>query len=235
VYPKDVQIPPGEEWYYELDGRAHGPLSRSDLEELLNRSGETASEARVRRGADGPWSPFQSDSSRAGATRAPDSTPERGRESAASVGQLPAQRPMSPTAVSGSRGLLRRHWDVWAAIGACVLLNVMLLCWPQSYTRERGYLQTLQAIDAEVQDLRAKPASDAEWRQFAERTRATLSPIVSDLKKSASSSEPVRQQLLWSARDLIPRTLGPRTKERDEQESRLKQYLKNAQRELDSN
>ncbi len=33
-----------------LDGRIHGPLSRADLEELLNRSGETACDARVRKG-----------------------------------------------------------------------------------------------------------------------------------------------------------------------------------------
>ncbi len=114
------------------------------------------------------------------------------------------------------------------------MLDVVLLCWPQSYARERGYLKTLRAIEADVQNLRSKPTSDAEWRRLAERTRATLAPIVSALKKSASSSEPVRQQLLWSARDLVPRTLGPRTKERDEQERLLKQYLDGAQREIEN-
>ena len=146
----------------------------------------------------------------------------------------PPQPPVSKTTVSESRGLLSRHWDVAAAIGAWVLLDVVLLCWPQSYARERGYLKTLRAIEADVQDLRSKPTSDAEWRRLAERTRATLAPIVSALKKSASSSEPVRQQLLWSARDLVPRTLGPRTKERDEQERLLKQYLDGAQREIEN-
>lgn len=178
MYPKDVRIPPGEEWYYELDGRSHGPLSRIDLDELLNCSGETASEARIRQGANGPWSPFQSDSSRPGITRAPASTPERTRESEQLVGHLPAQPPVSKTTVSESRGLLSRHWDVAAAIGAWVLLDVVLLCWPQSYARERGYLKTLRAIEADVQDLRSKPTSDAEWRRLAERTRATLAPIV---------------------------------------------------------
>jgi hypothetical protein len=235
VYPKDATIPPGEEWYYEIDGRAHGPLSRTDLEELLNRGGETASEIRVRQGTDGPWSPFSSASPAAGATRLPESTLEPGRRRPESIAKVSAHRPTSQVATSGLRSLLHRHWDIGAAIGAWILLNgSLLLFWPQSYARERRYLQTLQAINADVQDLRAKPASDEEWHQFAERTRQTLAPIVTDLKKSASSTEPVRQQLLWSARDLIPRTIGPRNKDRDELEQRLKQYLDKAQRELET-
>ncbi len=59
VYPNDAPIPPGEEWFYELDGRVHGPLSRADLDELLNGSGETALQVRVRHRTDGPWRPFR--------------------------------------------------------------------------------------------------------------------------------------------------------------------------------
>jgi hypothetical protein len=118
-------------------------------------------------------------------------------------------------------------------LAAWILINVLYLTfWAQPYGRERRYLQTLQGISAEVQELRARTASDAEWRELAQRTRVALAPIVSDLKKSASAAEPGRQQLLWAARDLIPRTLGPRTKERDDNDRRLKAYLDNAQREL---
>jgi hypothetical protein len=128
---------------------------------------------------------------------------------------------------------MRAHWDIAAAVAAWVLLNVFYVAfWPQPYGRERRYLETLQAIIAEVQELRARPASDGEWREFTERTRGALAPIVSDLKKSASASEPVRQQLLWAARDVIPHTLGPRTKERDDHDRRLKALLDNAHREL---
>jgi hypothetical protein len=143
------------------------------------------------------------------------------------------RRSVAPGAARDFRDLARAHWDIGAGAAAWVLLNVLYLAfWPQPYGRERRYLQSLQAVNGEVQELRAKSASDAEWRQLAERTRVALAPIVSDLAKSANASEPVRQQLLWSARDLIPRTLGPRTKERDEQERRLKEYLDSAQREL---
>jgi hypothetical protein len=224
VYPKDIQIPPGEEWYYELDGRPHGPLSRTDLEELLNHSGETASDVRVRQGADGVWKAFRERPTAAAASTA------EARQWSGAPSPLPQES--MPRSSVAPRGSLLRHWDIGAAVGAWILLNVLFFCWPDPYAHERQYLQTLRGIQAEGQELRTRSAADGEWHQFAERTNAALVPIVNDLKKSASSSEPVRQQLLWSARDLIPRMLGPQTKERLEQEQRLKQYLDSAQREL---
>jgi hypothetical protein len=149
---------------------------------------------------------------------------------------IPVRRSALSAAASGLGNFWRAHWQIVAVLGAWIALNaISLFFWPQSYSRERGFLAKLQGIEAEVQALRAKPASEAEWREFAERTRATLAPIVSDLKKSANASEPVRQQLFWSARDIVPRTLGPRTKDRDEQEQRLKRYLDTVERELDRN
>ncbi|HET6325712.1 MAG TPA: hypothetical protein VFG04_13620 [Planctomycetaceae bacterium] len=229
VYPRDAPIPPGEAWYYELDGRTHGPISWTDLEELLNRSGETALEVRVRKGEDGPWTQFRAPPAAIGSVGAKGSN----WESPAWSGE--ASRPrqsQSPTPRSDVRGLLRSHWDIGVAIVVWILLNVSYLAWPQSHSSERRYLQSLRAIEDEVRDLRSKPTSDAEWHELAKRARATLDPMVSDLKKSASSSEPVKQQLLWAARDLVPRTIGPRTKERDETERRLKEYLDGAEREL---
>jgi hypothetical protein len=232
VYPKDVPIPPGEEWYYELDGRTHGPLSRGDLEELLSRCGETASDIRVRQGKDGAWSPF-----RPGGQRSSSSAPTAPTAPAiAPTRSPPSHRPAFPKSASGLGTLYSRHRDILAAVGAWILLNVVLLIFGllwQPSSRERRYLQTLLEIEAEVQDLRAKPTSDAEWKEFRDKARAALDPIVSDLKKSANPTEPARQQLLWSARDLVPHTLGPRSRERDEYDRRLKQYLDTAQHELE--
>jgi hypothetical protein len=222
---QDVPIPPGEEWYYELGGRTHGPLRRSDLEDLLNRAGETAGEVRVRQGSDGPWKPFQ--------TPATAAAPQHsGGDAAPSSHRSPAAG--QPRSTGGLRELMHAHWDVGAALGAWILLNVAFLSfWPQPYSRERDYLHTLEAINTEVQDLRQKPATEAEWGQFGQRTRVVLEPMIKDLKKSASAAEPVRQQLLWAARDVIPRTFGPRNKERDEQDRMARQYLDGVQRQLD--
>jgi len=60
----------GEEWYYEVDGRPHGPLAWSDLEDLLGRSGETAVDVRIRKGPQGEWTAFRSASSAAGTPHA---------------------------------------------------------------------------------------------------------------------------------------------------------------------
>ncbi len=99
--------------------------------------------------------------------------------------------------------LIVRHWDVAAAIGVWILLNVLfLLFWPEPYARERRYLGTLQHVVAEVDRLRSSSASGKEWQELAKNLREKLAPIVRDLEKSANSSEPVRQQLLWCARDL---------------------------------
>jgi hypothetical protein len=227
VYPKDPHIPPGEEWYYELDGRSHGPISWTDLEELLNRSGETAFEVRVRRGVDGPWTQFRS----ASGASAPAATSRLSGETQAPAGESPRPRQSHVTA---PRGFFRSlvHWEIVAAVAVWILLNVSYLSWPQPHSSERRYLQALREIESEVRDRRSQPTSDAEWHELAERSQAVLGPMVSDLKKSASASEPIRQQLLWSARDLIPRTIGPRSKERDDIERRLKEYLDGAEREL---
>jgi hypothetical protein len=228
VYPKP--IPPGEQWYYQLDGRAHGPLSRSDLEDLLNRSGETASEVCVRQGTDGPWHPYRMPT--AAAARDPALTSRQRPHSAQSADEHSEHPPSLPTHGSVP-ALVADHWQIGAAAVAWILLNVLFLTfWPQSYARERRYTEALRAIEAEVQELRAKPATDEEWKQLIEQTRTTLAPIVSDLKKSASASEPIKQQLFWAASDLIPRTLGPRTKERDEYDRRLNLYLDTAEREM---
>jgi hypothetical protein len=222
----DKQIPPGEEWYYEIDGRSHGPLSRTDLEELLSRSGETAAEVRIRQGADGPWTPFRSGSPTANTPRWQGSTSELGGPSADGAGQPGPQRSVAQAGRSGFHGFLHGHWDIVAAVGVWILLNVLfLLFWPQPYARERRYLAMLQGIVAEADQLRAKPASDREWQELGLRTQQTLAPIVRDLEKSANSSELVRQQLLWCARDLVPRIIGPQSKERNAQERRLKKYL----------
>jgi hypothetical protein len=217
---QDQQIPAGEEWYYEIDGRAHGPLSWKDLENLLDCSGETAAEARIRKGAEGDWLPFR----RSWATDMP-----RPRISASELSG-PSPRSVSPARQGGFRDLIRTHRDIVAVAGGWILLNVLfLLFWPEPYARERSYLFTLRAIVAEVDQLRAIGASDQEWGELARSTRERMAPIVRDLRKSANSSELPRQQLLWSARDLVPRIMGPPNKERDKQERRLKQYLESVE------
>jgi hypothetical protein len=223
---QDEQIPPGEQWYYEIDGRAHGPLSWSNLEDLLGRSGETAAQVRIRKGTDGDWTEFRT---RLSPVRSPSL-------SATPVGNLdrtPAQRRQIRSGGTGFRSFFLAYRDIAAAVGIWILLNVLfLLYWPEPYARERRYLATLQSIVAEADQLRANGASDKEWLELRKRSKEGLAPMIKELQKSASSAELPRQQLLWCARDLAPKIMGPSTTERDQNEGRLKQYLESVDRAI---
>lgn len=222
---KDEPIPPGEEWYYELDGRAHGPMRRCDLDELLNGAGETASQVRVRKGADGTWSAFRCGAQSVAAPAV--------AQSAVRFEQSPAARPVLRSQSGGIVSFIAEHRDVAAVVGGWMLLNILLFVFlPEPYAKERRYLGTLQGVVKEADDLRASGAGAKDWGELAKRTRDRLAPIVADLKKSASSSELPRQQLLWCARDLAPKIMGTQTKEREENERRMKQYLESVEQAI---
>jgi hypothetical protein len=223
---REEPIPPGEQWYYELDGRAHGPMRWSDLEELLSRAGETASQVRVRQGADGAWSAFRS----GGQATA---TPTVGPQSAERFEDSRVARPVVQSKAGGIASFLRQHRDLCAVAGVWILLNVLFVVyWPEPYAKERRYLATLQGVVAEADQLRASGAADSEWAGLAKRSKERLAPMIADLQKSASSSELPRQQLLWCARDLVPKIMGAQTKEREQNEQRLKQYLQSVEQAI---
>jgi len=224
---QDEPIPTGEEWYYELDGRTHGPMRYSDLEELLGRSGETASQVRVRKGADGHWSAFCSGVQVT-------ATPTIGAQLTERFEQSSAARPVPSGDWRGKSGGIAsyfgQHRDLSILVGIWLLLNVLFISyWPAPYAKERRYLATLQDVVKEADQLRAGGASGNEWAGLAKRTKERLAPMIADLQRSASSSELPRQQLLWSARDLAPKIMGAQTKEREQNELRLKQYLQSVE------
>ncbi len=220
---QDQPIPADEEWYYELDGRTHGPMRWGDLEELLGRAGDTAVQVRVRKGADGVWTAFRSGTQAVAIPAVSLRSTERIEHSRSASPGFIANRKRYLAAIAAASQPV-------AVVGVWVLLNLLvILYWPEPYAKERRYLGTLQDVVKEADQLRASGAADAEWAGLAKRTKERLAPMVADLKKSASASELPRQQLLWSARDLAPRIMGSPTKEREENELRLKQYLQSVE------
>jgi len=175
----DKAVTPGEEWYYEIDGRAHGPLAWSDLEDLLGRSGETAADVHIRKGAEGEWSPFRSVPSAAGTPWLAGTPSGLSALPTARADESRAQGARSHREAKGFASVFHRNRDIAAAVGAWLLLDVLfLLFWPEAYARERRYLATLQGIIVEADQLRAKPASHEEWQQMLQRTQKTLAPMV---------------------------------------------------------
>lgn len=202
-----------DEWYYRLDGREHGPFSKVALQELVGSSGETAVTIDVRQGTGGDWKPF---AVVFGTPVAPSSRSEVRHESPAVLPELP---PPTSNASPRSKGrfadALRSNRDLVVIIGVWILANAAVLgWWSQEYRTERKYRAVLRGFETDVKALQDRDASPAEWSELRQRVKQTLAPMVADLKRSASASEPVRQHLLWAARDQFPKLVGPETAER---------------------
>jgi hypothetical protein len=241
VYPKDVPIPSGEDWYYEIGGRTHGPIARDELEAMLSRAGETALEVRVRKGTDGSWSGYRTEQPSHSLEPAPVSgqhvvSREPRDEGAFEKPTRHATKPdpLIPADRPGLRRRLAESKEILAIAILWITVNaVFIVFWGDPYAQERRYLDALEGIVAEVDELQGKPTSDAEWRALAAKSKSTLAPIVQDLKRSASAAHLPRQQLLWCAQNLAPKIIGPRTKERDADKHRLKEYLQSVNKVLE--
>jgi len=216
-----------QEWYYEFDGRAHGPLAWGELEELLARCGETAKEVRIRKGATGGWTPFL----KPGASDASVSVDSIGAV-VRRTKTLPrnSRRPKTlGEAWASSLMWLADNWVISAAVGIWLLTNAFLL-WPR-YVTERKCLVALEQIVAERQDLLAKPTSDRDWQDFADRSQKRLAVFVNTFHGSRHSD--VARPLLYVCRDVAPQILGPASRQRDRQERRLRFCIDDLQKAID--
>jgi hypothetical protein len=227
---RPIRVQPSDRWYYQFDGRARGPLTLATLQELIASSGDTAFDVVVRQGDDAAWVPF---CSLPGMSRARRSETRRATEWSATVsGPIvsPARaRPSGRTL----RQLVHDHRDLVIALAVWLLINsVILVGWLESYATERKYFATLRSLEAETTALQAHDGSPREWAALRVRVKKTLAPIVQDLKKQASASEPVRQHLLCAARDHFPRLVGPRTREMEELERLYKRHMSLVEQEL---
>jgi hypothetical protein len=225
---KAVELP--EEWYYQVDDRTRGPLTLDAIRELIGTSGETASDVLVRRGADGPWMNCYS---LPGISCL--SGPVIQRESTRSAAAT------SPTASSTVprnymrtlRELVQDNREYAIAAVAWLLFNaIIIFVFLQSYATERAYYSTLRSLAAEAKALQARDASPQEWAALRACAKQTLAPIIQDLTKRASAAEPIRQHLLWAARD-FPKLLGPPVKEMQEPERLFDRHMQLVDEDLE--
>jgi hypothetical protein len=231
------RCPSGEdEWFYEIGGRSHGPLRWAAVEDLLSRCGETALDARIRKGASGTWIPYRPTSQTQAQER---ETLPSNASASAPVGVSPAARGRSPRQWPARRRWFRLPMPertspvnlMQVAIIAAILVwltsnCVLLFFWPQPHAVERRAVLALERIQAEMNELTRKPPSDTEWNEFCERSKSTLAPVVRDLK-TAESSEPV-QLLLLACRDFVPKFCSLPARERQNYNWRLQRSLQQA-------
>lgn len=227
---RTIRVQPSNRWYYQIDGRARGPLTLAALQELIASSGDTAFDVVVRQGDNATWVPF---CSLPGMSRARGPATRWATELSATVSG-PIESPACARASRGTLGqLVHDHRDLVIALAVWLLINaVILVGWLEPYATERRYFATLRSLEAETTALQTHDVSPREWAALRVRVKETLAPIVQDLKMQASASEPVRQHLLCAARDQLPRLVGPRTREMEEPERLYKHHMSLVEQEF---
>ncbi len=195
------------QWYYQLDGKTHGPMTLQTLLELVGTSGETASDVLVRAEDDDQWKPYQSipgvPRASAVCVRTNLTCSDLAHDQGAARSAVKA-RPIAHRALPFDKRTLAIVAATWALINGVALLTLS-----DSYAAERSYYETLRELEAETRALQKGDADPQEWVALRARAKETLAPIVKDLKKKASAREPVCQHLLWAARDQFPKMIGP--------------------------
>lgn len=194
-----------ELWYYKLDDREHGPIPIEELKSLAAVSGETANEIVVRSGRSGEWIALGSLAGEYAVPegdRPPHSTPSLDTpERATSPASRFRARPRTAMTV-GRLAWLRRNLDLLAAAVLFVAINAILLAMSQPRnSEERRYLEILRGLHQEIGQLQRRGATAAEWQELRLRSERKLQPVLADLERTASATNPIRQHLLWAGRD----------------------------------
>jgi hypothetical protein len=227
------------DWYYRIGERERGPLTLSQLKELVASSGEVARDIVVRHHAEGEWVPYESiDAVTAKRLRddRTDSKPPRVAVAADQVvDRAAAESSASPSSAAKTsfRQLIRLDWQIAAGVLVWAVVNLALWSFLDPYrSTEHKYYETLADAAKKAHDARTQGLDAAERGRMAASVVKSIKPIVEDLKKTANSSEPIRQHLLWAAKDQLPKLFSANGKELDECEGIFQRHMYEAGRRL---
>jgi hypothetical protein len=223
-----TNAPLPDEWFYRLDDRERGPFKFAVLQELIGSSGQTAEQVVIRQAGSDEWTPFYQLPDNSGLARPQDSRANRdateraafvplgGVESSAATKVVTSVAPWTP------RQFISDNRDILVVVAVWALVNVgALVAWSDPYSTERKYFRTMRQLEEKVHSLQTRDASPDEWKALRLKAKEALAPIVADLKKTASASHPIRQHLLWAARDQMPKIIRP-----DRQETEVDRLYK---------
>jgi hypothetical protein len=225
---------PPDVWFYRWDEKVYGPVTWNELSDLFSHSNEVAKQARIRREDRQEWIEFTN--SQLLVNRASANSPPR--DCLAGVQILSSAR-RSPRAASALRltgrleSLVFGRGIIAAAIALWISLNAGALYFlSDPYANERRCLADLHEIVDEARSLQAREASIADWKDFRKRANESLAGMVKKLKKTAGPFKPLHQQLLWAARDEVPRILGPKSRETEKRQGELEAHLGSVERAI---
>jgi hypothetical protein len=226
-----------DSWFYKgrLDPCVHGPARWAGLVDLLTHAGDAADDVVVRRGGDDSWVAFSALAVSSGLRTSqpaivgqPGGAPANGQRVGA------PQRAVAAVDQRLLRNIVRQNAAVILMLCLMLVAHVGLWrSWGRPFAKERALLSDLQSIVDGVHELRTRSTTDAEWVAFRERSRSALELVVEQLKQSVTSADPIRQQLLWVARDDIPVVAGPRRRDTEVRDKLLRKRLESIKRAID--
>ncbi len=227
------------DWYYRLGDRERGPMTLAQLQDLVSSSGDLAWEIVVKRQSDADWRPYEAvDAATARRLHADRSTKTVLPPAAARVDARPRDGRGPATFLPlksrpSLRQWIRADWPLVAGILVCAVVNVVLWNWLDPfYGTERRYFHVLAGIAQQAREAREQKLESAERGRMAAAAAKELKPIVDDLKKTASASEPIRQHLLWAAKDQLPKLFSDSGKGTSECEAIFQRHMHEAGRLL---
>jgi len=225
------------DWYYRIGERERGPLTLTQLKDLVATSGEVAREIMVRHRTDGEWVSYASiDGATASRLHAdwsnrPASSPAAALADSpprgASVGTVSPVFKRRPNL----RSRLRADWPIVAGVLVWAAVNLILWNALDPFRRtENRYFQILTNAAQKARDAQALDAG--ERGRLAASVVQEIKPIVEELQISANASEPVRQHLLWAGKDHLPRLFSASGKELRECDGIFQRHMYEAGRRL---
>ena len=233
-------------WYIWSDEKQIGPFFFSRLKQLA-RQGTLKLDARVRRGTTGEWV-------RAETLKdilfAEESKPNSVEASSVAVPKPPAEVEQQPGLLTRLTRSIRERFDdlifdfqqgisdrssnfrlVFSSVGLVIvaiwltILAVRQIDFGISFTDP---IKVLSSTWEELKSKRSLKASQSEWDEFAERAQRQIKPLVVQLEKTASTSNPTDQQLLWASRDFLPKMLSDARTAESDSERKFSLHLQRA-------
>jgi hypothetical protein len=227
------------DWYYRIGERERGPLTLVQLTELVASSGDVAREIEVRQHPDGEWVPYASIDAATAKRLRDDRFDSRRPRVAAALGpdadqlRTATSATTRPARKTSLRERLRWDWPIAAGVLAWAIVNVALWNVLDPYHgTEHKYFRAIADAAQKAHDARAQGISGAARGRIATTAVQSLNPIVDDLKKTANASDPIRQHLLWAAKDQLPKLFSANGKELDECEGIFQRHMYEAGRRL---
>lgn len=124
--------------------------------------------------------------------------------------------------LSGLLDWVEDHAKVLAGVLVILLLGLgWFVFGRESFAQDAADLEVLLAVKTKISTAHSMGADATAWQRLTDTTLEELKPMVDRLNETASARDHVKQELLFSARDHIPKMLNELPRGQTEAEKRV--------------